>query len=231
MIGILGGMGPRATVEFEARLLRGADGIDQELPPILCLNDGRIPDRSAYLLGEGPDPLPTLVERARQLQNAGAKLICIPCNSAQSNIFMQGLRQAVAVPFVDLPQAVVDTAVAGGFKSVFLLATAGMVSSGTYQKKFQASRIVCRTPDSLQQGIVDGCIKAIKQHNAEEMKAMSAELNKLIRSQRPEAVILGCTELPLMAKEIVPATMEVLDTLDILVAATLASYQTLTKGS
>lgn len=100
-IGVLGGMGPAAGVDFCARVVAAHDAPrDQDHPPCILYSATQVPDRTAFLSGEGPDPAPALVAAARTLEAAGADFIAIPCNSAHA--FLDAIRAAVEVPILDM---------------------------------------------------------------------------------------------------------------------------------
>ena len=82
-IGVLGGLGPAATVDFLDQLVRLTPARrDQDHLPVLAAFLTQVPDRSAAILGQGPDPLPALLEGIALLNHTGVDLIAIPCNSA-----------------------------------------------------------------------------------------------------------------------------------------------------
>ena len=103
IIGILGGMGPRATVEFERRLVNLFAGNDQAIPPIVSINDGSIPDRTQFLLGEGADPHEKLAAAAKRLLACGATIICMPCNTAHAEPILGRLQARLDLPLVHMP--------------------------------------------------------------------------------------------------------------------------------
>ncbi len=83
MVGILGGMGPAATVDLFDRIVRATPAqTDQEHLHILIDNNPAIPDRTEAILQQGPDPLPGLRAGIQGLENQGADVIAIPCNTA-----------------------------------------------------------------------------------------------------------------------------------------------------
>ena len=92
-IGVLGGMGHLATVDFYAKLVRLTPAhADRDHLRVIIDSNPKIPDRTAGLTGEGPDPTPALVATARGLERAGADLIAIPCNSAHA--YLPAIRSA-----------------------------------------------------------------------------------------------------------------------------------------
>src|SRR2546428_7813554 len=85
VVGVLGGMGPLATADFYAKLVRLTPArTDQDHLRVIIDSNPQVPDRTRGLRGEGPDPTPALVATARGLERAGADLIAIPCNSAHA---------------------------------------------------------------------------------------------------------------------------------------------------
>jgi aspartate racemase len=86
MIGVLGGMGPAATLDFMAKLMRLTPaGRDQDHVPLVVVSDPRVPDRVGPILhGVGESPLAALQEGARRLERAGAKCIAMPCHTAHA---------------------------------------------------------------------------------------------------------------------------------------------------
>ncbi|GAJ09165.1 unnamed protein product, partial [marine sediment metagenome] len=83
IIGILGGMGPEATIDLFYKIIKfNPSEKDQDHLRIIIDNNPKIPDRTAAILGKGEDPLPALQETARNLEKAGANFIIIPCNTA-----------------------------------------------------------------------------------------------------------------------------------------------------
>jgi len=82
-IGILGGMGPRATdYLFDLIISHTAAKSDKDHPRVLISSNSKIPDRTAHLVDNGPSPLPLLIKEARRLQTAGADFIVMPCITA-----------------------------------------------------------------------------------------------------------------------------------------------------
>src|SRR5689334_8554805 len=107
LLGVLGGMGPLAGAAFVTRLvaLTPAER-DQEHVPVLLCNDPRIPDRSSARLGQGEDPLDSMLRGLRLLEGAGASLIAIPCNTA--HLWYEQLAQRARVPLLHIVEAVCD---------------------------------------------------------------------------------------------------------------------------
>lgn len=106
-IGILGGMGPEATILLMQRILEGTpapagrDRDDADHVPLLVDNNTQVPSRIRHLIeGTGEDPAPTLAAMVRRLEAAGAEALAMPCNTAHS--YASAIRDAATVPFLDM---------------------------------------------------------------------------------------------------------------------------------
>lgn len=211
VVGIIGGMGPAATVELFRRIVAFTPAKrDQEHLRILIDNNPRIPDRTAAILGEGESPLPLLIETARALERAGAELLAIPCNTA--HFYLPQVQAAVGVPIVDM---IGETVHAIRESVVGLLATDGTGRARVYQRACAARGIELLLPSSSDQRRVMDTIYEIKAGSPPErfrdrMKEIIARLN----TRGAEGAIIGCTELSLIP--CVAPPVAVYDALDIL---------------
>lgn len=216
-IGILGGMGPRATIEFEARLVDRFVGNDQSIPTIITINDGSIPDRSMYLQGMGTDPVPRLLQRALDLQMFGVDIIAMPCNTACAPQIYDRLIAFLATPVINIPQVTVEYILDNSMQNIALLGTSGTIQSHNFQNRLISKNINFIVPSKDVQQIVDKLIRSIK-----AAKLDSASLNivkQFVANSGAGAVILGCTELPIVKDALLPAGVLGIDTIDILVEA------------
>jgi len=104
IIGILGGMGPLATVDLFRRIVMKTPAKkDQDHPRIIIYNNSKVPDRTAYILGRGEDPLPELIDSAKKLEQWGAGFIIMPCNTAHHK---EQITQAVEIFQRDFPNPI-----------------------------------------------------------------------------------------------------------------------------
>jgi len=218
-IGILGGMGPRATVQFEQLLLQYLSGTDQQLPAILTVNDGSIPDRSRYLLGRGSDPVPQMQRNLDILQQAGARLIALPCNTACAPAIFNRLRPAPDVQLVNLPEEVGKALRTEGYTSVYILATEGTIRAGIYQNVCSQARVSYAAPDIATQRLVNKVITAVKAGNMPMARMYAVQVAAAVRRAGSQAVLLGCTELPLVSAFLAPRQATAIDTLAVLARA------------
>lgn len=225
VIGILGGMGPRATVQFESMLLDRLNGSDQELPTIVTINDGSIPDRNAFLTGTGIDPLPWMQRNLANLENLGAAIICIPCNTACSPELFGRLRPVTSL-VIHLPSETVGYMQSTGLRRVLLLATDGTVRSNAYQDLCAEVGIVCLIPQATQQRQVMQIIRAVKRGDMTLARLIGKALAADIAQLDIDGVILGCTELPLVSGLLMPGECIPVDTLAVLADACVGYTKT-----
>ncbi len=215
-LGILGGMGPLATVEFMQKIIsRTPAHNDQQHIPMLVSNNPQIPDRTAYLISNGEDPYPALKEGMEQLQQAGAECIVMPCNTA--HYWYTRLTNSCNVHTISIIDSVVDEAKHRRYRTVGLLATTATMMAGMYQTKLAQQQInAIETTDSEQQAIMDG-IYAVKAGNVEHGKQLMQPVFEAMLNRGAEAVIFGCTEIPVaLAEQTISQPQHCLDSLDIL---------------
>src|SRR6201991_969994 len=128
LIGILGGMGPLATVDFMDRIIRLTDAAcDQQHLPMLVANLPHTPDRSAAIVDGGADPLPALLDGIALLNRNGVGVIAVPCNSAHH--WYAQMRAHSAAPLLHIGESSA-AAVAPHARRVAVLATRGALAAG-----------------------------------------------------------------------------------------------------
>lgn len=202
-IGVVGGMGPWATLDFFEKVLRLTPARrDQEHLRLIIDNNPQIPDRGPAILGDGEDPTPALVATARNVEAAGADLIVIPCNTA--HYFFQAIQAAVRVPVVHIMQEVAGAASRRfpRIGRVGLLATRATVATGLYQDAFRPLGAEVVVPDERGQEVIDRLIYAIKAQGVDDaLRSAGVAVGRGLNRAGAEATILGCTELPLVLGE------------------------------
>jgi aspartate racemase len=211
IIGILGGMGPRATVDFESRLLSKFPGTDQSIPTIITINDGSIPDRTDYLLGNGPDPIPQLYINAQKLMAVGADIVCMPCNTAHSDEILGRLQQHIDIPLLNMPKACVEFAIKNNAQRVLILGTDGTKASQVFSK--QNNAVQCIYPSDQTQQLLMHIIATIKR-GQQISNTQLFQLEQGIATRPANLVFLACTELGAIQKQL--NNTRVIDSLDIL---------------
>lgn len=199
-IGIIGGMGPLATVDlFEKIVAHTKAASDQEHLHVLIDSNTAIPDRTAALLRGGADPLPELVKSAGRLEKMGADVLIMPCNTAHN--YYDGIAAAVSVPVLHMVRLTAAALADRGVKRAGLLATDGTVQTGIYQRSFEGSGVELLTPDEAgQRAVMEMIYQGVKAGNmAFDAGPARAAMERLL-SAGAEVLILGCTELPLAVK-------------------------------
>lgn len=196
-IGVLGGMGPAATVDFLGKLVALTPATcDQDHLPVVVAHMPQVPDRSAAILGRGADPLPGLQRGIDLLNSSKVGLVVIPCNS--SHHWFEQMSAASHAPILHIARACVARVPVGGRTCV--LATRGALASGFYQRELARHGTPWEVPDPVtEQGLVDECIRLIKAGQPELAGALLDEVLVRTRERGTEAVIMGCTELPIAA--------------------------------
>jgi aspartate racemase len=227
VIGVLGGLGPYAHIEFEALLLeataralaRSAD--DQDYPAWIVSSIPATPDRTSALLEGGPSPVEALVRSAERL--AAADFAVIPCNTAHA--FLDEVRSRVALPILDMIRVSADSAVSrvGTSGAIGILAATGTLRSGLYQKAIEGiaagARVVTLSDldggEGLQERLImepifgplrngsraGGGIKSGAFRDPRQKEALAEPMRDAARrlaSAGAEIVLTACTEIPLV---------------------------------
>jgi len=202
IIGILGGLGPEATVDLFHRIIRATPAEkDQDHLRIIIYNNPKIPDRTAAILGYGENPLPELIRTAKVLERAGADFIIIPCNTA--HYFYDELRKHVNIPILHMIDLCAEW-VRRNFPNIRragLLATIGTVKSGIYHKSFKGIGVEIITPEENSQNHV---MKAIYEHvkagDLEGGRKILLRIAGELMDMNCDVIICGCTEVSLVIK-------------------------------
>lgn len=202
VVGVLGGMGPEATVDFFAKVIAlTAAKKEQNHLRIIIDNNPKIPDRTEAILTKDETLVPILVEAGKNLEKAGVDFIAIPCNTV--HYFYDDLIKEVSVPVLHIIREVTKAIKTSlpNCKRVGLLATTGTVTSSLYQKECHKAGIEVLVPDSEGQAKIMEAILRIKggSSKASARKAILKEANQLLE-HKAEALILGCTDIPLVIK-------------------------------
>jgi aspartate racemase len=205
VIGILGGMGPEATLDCFGKILKNtpAKNDSEHLRVIIDSNPG-IPDRIAAILADGDSPIPALIAGCRGLEKAGADFIIIPCVTV--HYFLPEVQAQTHLPILSILDAVADAIQLAKHRvgTVGLMATVATIETGMFQKRLAEDKIHTLVPDSAEQSKIVAAIKDIKNTRPSRTKSeitadLIAAAGSLIgkKPQGAEAVIAGCTEIPL----------------------------------
>lgn len=209
LIGILGGMGPLATVDFMDKVVRLTKASrDQEHLPLLVANLPHIEDRSNAIMGGGADPLPALLDGIDLLNRNGVGLVAIPCNSAHH--WYDAMHAHSAAPVLHIARICV-AAVPRTARRVAVLATGGALVSGFYQQALSDLDIEPVVPGASMQPLVAACIRAVK---AGELDEAAAHLEAVLVSFARMGVgtaVMACTEIPLAAERMAAPPLTLID--------------------
>lgn len=199
-VGVLGGMGPDATVDFMASViaLTSAEKDQDHIHMIIDHHPG-VPDRQAAMRGDRSTVSAVLTEMALRLESAGADFLVMPCNTA--HVFMDEVLPKIRVPFIHIvTETVAQIAVAGAkVKSVGVLATTACVESGIYQSAIEASGRNSVLPDAMQQKELMDLVFRIKRGDkSDEVRFAMRAIAENLTNTGAEIIIAGCTEIPLV---------------------------------
>ena len=224
-LGVLGGLGPLATVYFMDLLVKMTDAeCDQNHIPTMVLNDSEIPDRTQYILGEdGESPLPKMKEDAQLLEKCGCDYVVIPCNTA--HYFYEEVQRDIHVPIINILDETIKYAKGRGIdvKNIGVLATEGTLKSGSYKKyieKYGLNEITLNEADSRSlMNIIYNQVKAGEKVDIVEFMRLVTEL---IRAGS-DVVVLGCTELSIINRDYhLTKTMNyIIDSMEVLAKASI----------
>lgn len=226
VLGVLGGMGPLASAQFMLRLtlLTPAER-DQDHVPAVLWSDPRVPDRAAAWGGTGPDALPMLTRGLRGLAAAGCGAVAIPCNTAHG--WIEGMRAATALPILHIVEAAAADlqrqAVPKG--RIGVMGTAATLAMRLYQDRLAAAGWPCIEPTAEEMArLVLPAIAAVKANRVGDAHAPLAEAVRSLHARGAQAVILGCTEIPLGIQAGPQGKLGVplVDTIDALARASIA---------
>ena len=219
IIGIIGGLGPYAHIDFESKLLDAARHLaganaDQDYPEWVLSSIPRTPDRTAAVVSDEADPLPWLLRSLHRLDapGTGADFIAIPCNTAHR--YLDDLRRESRIPVLDM---IDETAAAiarlGNVSRAGLLATTGTLGTGLYHRALEPRGIAaCSLLDledgeALQSSLVmeaifgspsrGGGIKG-EGPRPEYARMLEEAATRLINRCGADVIVAGCTEIPLM---------------------------------
>lgn len=227
-IGVIGGMGPLATVDFMHKLIAAtAAEHDEQHVPLLVSNDPRIPRRPAAILHGGESPLPRLLQIRDQLIAAGASALVMPCNTA--HCWHADLLRGCAVPFPSLVDLAADAAaartVAG--QAVGIVATRATLAAGLFDAALAArGRRALRPDEALLDAAILPSIADVKAGRVAQAQAPMTQAVRALLGAGAGLVILACTEAPIaLAGADADLQATCLDTTLVLAQATVALWQ------
>ena len=214
MIGILGGMGTQAGLDFCNKLaVLNRGKIDQEYPLFLLYNKSNIPGRPESIGSQTKNlsnkstnktsrakynkVLKSLLRGCKLLEKNKCKFIVIPCNTA--HYWFDDLQNKINIPIINMPKEVFKFTKKKCKKNskVGLLATEGTLKTGVYKKFFEKDYQLIEPSQKIQKSSVNKAIRLVKMGNVKAAaKAIKPAIDSLIK-MKCKKIILGCTELPI----------------------------------
>ena len=221
-VGVIGGMGPEATVYFMSRIIALTPASDDsDHVPLIVDNNTQVPSRIKALIdGTGKDPGPVLAQMAKGLEASGARALAMPCNTAHH--YAPVLLQAVDIPFIDMTVETASVLTGNGLGNakVGLLASPAVQQLSIFEKAFAQTGIKVVWP-TIQSRVLEA-IKLVKAGNRiEQARQIVKTTSRELGDRGAQAIIVACSELSIIADS-VPPTLPVFDTVDILARAVIS---------
>ena len=203
LVGVIGGMGPEATVDFMSRVLQVTPAtVDQDHVRMIVDHNPHIPSRQHAICGDGESPGPAIAQMASGLQRAGADFLVMPCNLAHA--WQNDIAASVRIPFISM----VDVSVAatldrsGEDSAVGLMTTPGCFRAGLYQSALAdvGRSVVLQTDDEL-----DATLSLVAQIKSgiksDDVALRLRALVECLIKRGAKVLIAACTEFPLVLNE------------------------------
>ena len=203
VIGVLGGMGPEATVDFMAKVIALTPAHkDQDHIRMLVDHNPTVPNRQTAILDGGEDPGPALAEMAKRLELAGADMLVIPCNTAF--VFAASVQEAVSIPLISIIDVTIDAVLQrdSSIGKVGVLATDGCLQGGVYQAALRNRSLSAVLPSGDELAELMVLVNGIKAGDkSARVAAAMRNLADALVARGAEAIVAGCTEIPLVLDE------------------------------
>tara|TARA_Y100000389_G_C17470736_1_gene530479 strand:+ start:12793 stop:13491 length:699 start_codon:yes stop_codon:yes gene_type:complete len=199
-VGIIGGMGPEATLDFMSRIMKNTPATeDQDHIRMIIENNPQIPSRQNAIEGTGDDPGAKIALIAARLEDAGVDFLVMPCNLA--HVWQKEIESAVRIPFVSIVDQLVHAVltVNKGKGNIGLMTTPGCYRAGIYQEALAKSgkNLILQTPDELSETMI--FVERIKSGDkSQEVRIGLQGLANKIIDRGAEILIAACTEFPLV---------------------------------
>jgi aspartate racemase len=198
LLGVLGGMGPLATVDFLGKLVEETPARrDAEHIPVIVWSVPQIPDRPMAILEAGESPLPAMLAGIRTLKGAGATCIVIPCNTA--HYWYDELVREGGLPILHIADAACGQFAAHGIEidTVGLIGTSGTLAAGFFQQRLDALgyRYIASSARD-QEELVLPAIESVKRNDVARAHALAVRAAQNLLDEGAQVILLACTELP-----------------------------------
>ncbi|CAK0757092.1 aspartate racemase [Gammaproteobacteria bacterium] len=202
VVGVIGGMGPYATLSFFKCLLDNTPSKkDRDHLHVIIDNNPKIPSRTRAFLFNKDDPVPAIVKSANSLKFAGADFLVMPCNSA--HYFLERVREQVDIPFINMIEKTCREVLILGPKSVGVLAGEVTVKGRLYEQFLEKYGIKVLQVSDKEQVTVRNIIEEVKNNSVtSNTRKHFQELLGILEEMGADVIVLGCTELPFVVEGI-----------------------------
>ena len=220
-VGVIGGLGPMATVYFYDMVVRLTDAkTDQEHIDMVIANRATTPDRTDYIIGKSDvSPVDLLKKDAKRLENFGSDFIVITCNTA--HFFYNEISEEVSIPVLNIIEETIKHAKEKNHKKLGILATTGNINTKLYQnmcEKYDVDYLVLdEEKQSYIMSIIYDDIKSGKPANMKNFEKVVSHL----KEHNCDGAILGCTELSILKNDNNLGNDFYIDSLEVLAVKTI----------
>lgn len=203
LLGILGGMGPAATIDFMKNILDLTKAsTDQDHIPTITYNNTQVPDRNEAYLRNGESPLPELLKSAEVLFGAGVDLIAIPCNTA--HIWFDDLKKSAKGEILNMIEISVNEIPEGS--KVGIISTTPVRLSGLYSKPLEERGCEVVLPEDQEK--IMRAIYLVKAGDLDKARGEFKNEVKKLEEKGIKYLLAGCTEVPVaLSQKDIAATM------------------------
>ena len=198
-VGVLGGLGPKATADFMDLVIDNTDvTCDQEHVDMIVSNHATIPDRTAYILDNTKDnPVPYLIRDAKLLESCGCNFLVMPCNT--SHFMYDEISKSVNIPLVNMPYEVSKIVNNNPrIHKVGIMATLGTLKSKVYERYLEKE--IYYPEDSVNDEVMDLIYNKVKKGISVSKKEFYDVANKYFLAGC-DLIITGCTELSVIVRD------------------------------
>jgi len=228
-LGVLGGMGPAASAEFMVRLVVQTPAKqDQDHIPTILWSDPKVPDRSTSMRNGDDKPLTHLLLGIQGLVSSGCNLIVIPCNTAHFWFKEMEKQASWHAKIVHIVDSVADALQEVGVidTTIGVIGTQATIELGLYQYRLNKLGWNCITPTKEEMDtIVQPAINLIKAGNINSAHPMLMSVIQNLIERGADAVVLGCTEIPLAIKQDAYFNKPLINSIDSLVKSAIKNFK------
>lgn len=223
IVGVLGGMGPEATVDLMARIVAATPARDDSDHAHLLVDcNPKVPSRlKALLEGDGESPGPTLGAMAARLVAMGAHALAMPCNTAHA--YLPRIREQAGEAHVfDMVALAAERLAAAGHARIGMLASTAVRNVGLYEDALRSRGLEPLWPARQDDAVA--AIRAVKAGDAARGRALLGPLGVALMADGADALLIACTEFSVI-RDALPKNAAQLDAMDALAEAVAAYAQ------